>query len=331
MSMMPMTRLAGGALVLLSVNACAPKPDHLSVGSSDTVVVNGRGPAALTVHAFDRAGREIRARGLRYETRAGGDHVRISRDGVVTCDGRGDAIVVVSSGSVSTRGVIRCQPIRGFRHGLRIELLAGESPEPVAVSAVGLDGAPVTAIAGRMSIRDTAVVRLVGGRVVPRARGETYVDVEAGDCAVSVPVEVLERVATPDSLQPHQEFAMPSLRLGVGESRSWQIPAGRFELWLEPQANARDSLMLAGLSLNCARFPGDDRQHYSCVSYSGGRVIVRHPRRSGAAQSLVGQLLVRRLVDPASRVEASNANSGNTSAHVSRSDARRSDKCVEIL
>jgi hypothetical protein len=326
-----MTRLAGSALVLVSLNACAQTPDHLSIGSSDTVIVNARGPVALAVHAFDRAGREIRARGLRYETRAGGNHVHISTDGVVTCDGRGDATLVVSSGSVSTRGVIRCQPIRGFRQTPRMVLLTGGPPKPVAVSAVGLDGEPVTAIAARMSVGDTTVVRLVAGSVVPRAPGETFVDVEAGDCAVSVPVEVLERVATLDSLQPYQEFAVPSLRLGVGESRSWRVPAGRFELWLEPVGDARSSLALAGLGLKCARFPGDDRQHYSCVSYSGGSVIVRDAGRGGSTQPLVGHLLVRRLAGPASRLSASNANSGNMSERISRSDVRRSAKCVEIL
>jgi hypothetical protein len=325
-----MTRLAAGALVLLSLDACAPKPAGLSVGSSDTVIVNARGPVALAVHAFDQAGREIRARGLYYETSAGVDHVHISTDGVVTCDGRGDATLVVSSGSVSTRGVVRCQPIRGLRRAQRMELLTGGSPEPVAVTAVGLDGEPVTAIARRMVVRDSTVVRLVDGSVVPRAPGETFVDIEAGDCAVSVPVEVLERVAMSDHLQPYQEFAIPSFRLGVGESRSWRIPAGRLELWLEPLGNARDSLALVGLGLNCARFPGDDGHHYSCVSSLGGSIIVRHPGRSGAAQSL-GQLLVRRLADAPTRLAAGKADSEISKTHLSRSDTLRSGKCVEIL
>ena len=321
-------RLAGKALLLLSLGACARTPERLRLGSSDTVVVNSREPVALPVHAFDRDGRELRVRRTRFTKLTGDDRVRISDDGVVTCLGRGDAQISVTSGARSVRGMVRCEPIRGFRYMPGVELVAGGPPQRLAVAAVGIDGAPVTAIAGRMSVRDTTVVRLADGSVFARARGETFVDVEAGDCATAIHVDVLERVATPDTLEPYQEFMIPSLRLGVGESRRWRIPVGRFDLRFEPAGSDRDPLVLAGVGLNCARFPGEDAQHYSCVSYGGGTVVVRHPGASATAQSLAGRLLVRRLADQSRQSPSSNGKPSASKVNASNASAPPIGGCV---
>ena len=320
--------LAGKALLVLSLGACAGTPKRLRLGSSDTVVVNSRQPEAIPVHAFDRDGRELRVQRKRFAKLTGDDRVRISDDGVVTCLGRGDAQLSVTSGARSARGVVRCQPIRGFRYTPGMELVAGGPPQPLAVAAVGIDGAPVTAIAGRMSVRDTTVVRLANGDVFPRARGGTFVDVEAGDCETAIHVEVLERVATPGTLEPYQEFMIPSLRLGVGESRRWRVPVGRFDLRLEPAGNDRNPLVLAGVGLNCARFPGADGQHYSCVSYGGGTVVVRHPGPRATAQSLAGRLVVRRLADQSRQSPSINGKPSASKVIASNASAPPIGNCV---
>lgn len=73
--------LAAKALLPLSLGACTRTPKSLRLGSSDTVVVNSREPVALPAHAFDRDGRELRVRGMRYAKLAGDD-----RSGASTSD-----------------------------------------------------------------------------------------------------------------------------------------------------------------------------------------------------------------------------------------------------
>ncbi len=205
--------------LLFLITACVDRrPARLAV--PDRVVVNSRTATRLPVAARNAAGRIVSASGTRYELVSGGD-VQLSDNGVVTCWQPTDAEIRVTRAELSTRFIVRCRPILGFRLPATVRLLTTDPPRELMVGAVGLDGNPVTLLAGTASVRDTQVVVLRNGRLYPKARGVTEVDVTAGDCSIAVQIKVVELSSTPEALKPNEEFAT-ALRLVGGEIHDWR-------------------------------------------------------------------------------------------------------------
>lgn len=285
---------AGWSILLLAVTACLDaRPVRLAAGHADTVIVNSRGSVPLAVRLVDANGIERKARGVHYRFIAGRD-VALAGDGRVTCHGRGDAEVEAARGDLTTRVTVLCRPIKGFRMPRELRLTIGGPPAPLDVTAVGVDGKPVDMLAGAASVRDTQVVALVDGYLHARARGTTLVDVEAGDCAVAIPVEVVESSRTPDGMLPHEQYA-ESLRMAPGELRSWRLRPGRYEISLFGDGRAGAHLRLASYQMNCAAFPGTE--HYMCIAKDRASVIVRHTAPAGQGRQATATLLVHRRGD----------------------------------
>lgn len=312
-------RWLGRPALLFIIAACADRrPARLVV--PDTVVVNSRKPTRLPVDVRNAAGHSVSASGLRYELVSGGQ-VQLSDNGVVTCSQPADAAIRVTRAELSTRVIVRCRPIRGFRLPTPVRLLTTDPPHELTVDALGLDGNPVTLLAGTAMVRDTQFVVLRKGHLYPKARGATYVDVTAGDCSIAIRIEVIERSSTPGELSPNEEFAT-ALRLVGGEIRSWHIPPGRYELELVSAPTQRQHLVLGGTDLHCSSFPGErQRQHYSCVARGSAAVIVRHPKSAGSGAVLGADLYVRRWEDPATVVTRSDSADGD----------QRGDACPIII
>lgn len=286
---------ASWSILFLAVAACVDeRPVRLVAGRSDTVIVNSRGSVPLAVRLVDVNGVERRARGARYQLVAGRD-VELANDGHVKCDRRGDAEVAATYGELATRVTILCRPIEGFGMPRVLRLAIGGTPAPLDVGAIGMDGKPVDMVAGSASVRDSQVAALVDGYVHARARGTTMVDVEAGDCAVSIPVEVIESSRTWDRLLPHEQYA-ESLSMAAGELRSWRLPPGRYEISLFGDDGAPARLRLASYQMNCAALPGTEQQ-YSCIAKDRASVIVHHTEPAGRGRRSTANLQVHRRGD----------------------------------
>jgi len=318
-------RVAYTSLLVACLAACQGEPSRVVVGTADTVVLNHRGPVRLPVRLLDDAGRELERRPLRVEP-VRGTQLRLADDGSVTCLGHDDAVVRVSAGRATTLASVRCRPVAGIRlPPVRLRLALGGPPQALTFGAVAPDGAPVSLFVARLRAQDTTVVRLQRDSVVPRALGETWVDVEIGDCRAALLAEVVARVADPSTLRPHEEFMLSGLRLADGETRRWSVVPGLYELALESVGGASGGLLLRGTGFTCARFPGDPGQHYSCMAAPGAEVRVES-HRTQRSHRPVGTLLIRRRVDP------SVAGTGRTlpnTGHLSR--AQRARMCGVVL
>ena len=309
------------ALVVLA--SCTERPVRIVAGVADTAIVNSRQPMQLPVRMLGATGRELASRGLRYEW-VSGDRIRVSEDGRVTCNRSGDAVVRVSRRELSREFVVRCRPIQAFRHSNGIRLLAGGASEELTIGAVDVDLKPVSLLAGKASVRDTTIAKLIDGRVHPKSPGATYVDVAVGDCVTSIRVDVVERVDSTLKLGPSREFVAAPLRLVGGELRSWRIPSGHYGIRLDVDSTQRAQLVLAALRMNCARF-GDGDQQYSCVAREGATIVVRNPRSPGQTRELSGALTIQSL-------ESRPTNDGvMRNALNTDSRAERRAMCAEII
>ena len=286
---------AGWPILFLAVAACIDaRPVRLVGGRSDTVIVNSRGSVSLPVRVVDVNGVERRARGVRYRLIPGGD-LELADGGRVTCDRPGDAEVEAMYRDLSTRLTVLCRPIEGFRIGRVLRLTIGGPPAPLDVEAYGVDRSPVDLVAGTASVRDSQVAALIDGYVHARARGVTTVDVEAGDCGTSIPVEVFESSRTSDGLLPYEQYA-ESLSMAAGELRSWRLPSGRYEIRLLGDGGAPADLRLASHQMNCATLPRTEQQ-YSCIASDRASVIVHHTEPAGRGRQSTATLLVHRRGD----------------------------------
>ena len=286
---------AGRSILFLAVAACVDaRPVRLVAGRSDTVIVNSRGSVSLPVRLVDANGAERVARGVRFRLIPGGD-LELANGGRVACDRPGDAEVEATKGDLSTRVTVLCRPIEGFRIGRVLRLTIGGPPAPLGAEAYGVDRRTVDLVAGTALVRDSQVAALIDGYVHARTRGITTVDVEAGDCAVSIPVEVVESSRTSDGLLPHQQYA-ESLSMSAGELRSWRVPPGRYEISLFGEGAAPAHLRLASHQMNCAALPRTEQQ-YSCIASDQASVIVHHTEPAGRGRQTTATLLVHRFGD----------------------------------
>jgi hypothetical protein len=270
-------------------------PVRLVVGKADTVLVNSRAPVQLPVRLLDANGNELQVSGVRYE-RLSGDSVTISGLGRVTCTRAGDAELRVSVGTLTTRAHVICRPVKGFRfiYDDTPPLIAGGPPRHLQLPAIGLDGNPVTTLAGTVTVGDTNVAALHELIVYPRGPGSTSVDVDIGDCVFSKGVEVHEPVSSPGELRRREQlFAVYPLRLVDGEIRSWRLPRGEYRVGLVPERGNNAELVLKTTAMNCVQWLGSG-QEYHCIALAGASVNVHNPRSAGSGGELAGDFFVQR-------------------------------------
>lgn len=307
---------ASWSILFLAVAGCTDaRPVRLVAGRSDTVIVNSHRSVLLAVRLVDANGVEHRSTGVSYQLIAGGD-VILAEGGRVTCGRSGDAQVAATYAGLSTRVTVLCRPIEGFRMPRELRLTMGGPPAALVVGALGVDMKPVDMIAGTASVRDSLVAKLVDGYIHARARGLTMVDVEAGDCEVSIPVEVVEARSTTDGLLPHQQYA-ESLSMAAGELRSWRLPPGRYEVSLVGDRGTPANLRLASYQMDCGAFP-QTKEKYLCVAKDRASVIVHQVQPVGRGRQSTGTLLVHRLGDFGSE-------------SVSRRPRRATDRCPGFI
>lgn len=265
------------AMALLAAGGCKGPPARIVAGPSDSVVVNSRRAMRLAVRVLDARGHALPDTGVRFEWMSG-TLATVSPEGVVMCNRAGDAVVRVSLGAVFTDVHLLCRPIRTLRAWSELRFVTGDSAQPIPLEALGLDGAPVSQLAGVATIQDDRVATLTGLRVTPRAPGKTYVTVHVGDRGVGAGVIVYDRVATlvaPPAGAPG--VAVP-VTMGSGETRRWRLPAGRYIVGLFPESSA---VRFAVLDAPCVQLPWDRR--IMCDADDGATVVAYVPWSAGSS------------------------------------------------
>jgi hypothetical protein len=236
-------------ILAVTVGCTSRRPVRLVAGRSDTVVVNTSTRVQIPVTGVDAMGRVHDVSGLEFEWLSG-DPISLSSDGDVTCAKPSQALLRTRNPHLSTRFVLLCRPVKGFRPAPGIELVVGAGAQRLPLYAVGLDGKPVTQLVGSATIEDDQVADLEGAMVYPRAPGATGIDVEIGDCIVGISVWVYGRARDATAIKPNQAF-FTRLRLPGGESDSWHVAPATYHLALLPDSGAEADLILGGTSLNC--------------------------------------------------------------------------------
>jgi len=225
-----------------------------------------------------------------------GDRIAISDRGEVHCVGRADATVRASIGRLSTVFRLFCRPLRRLAFNAKASgLFLGGPPQQLDIVGEGLDGRSETLLALRLRVRDTSIVRIERGLVVPRRMGATRIDVEAGDADMSYWVQVLERADSSVGLRPYQAF-MQRVTLVDDDSRNWPITPGPYEIRFIPDDEHQGSLLFAVTNANCSRY-SDHEPHLSCVAGKNAQVVAGVDARSGRKTRVTGLLVFRRLVD----------------------------------
>jgi hypothetical protein len=282
-------------------------------GFDGPVVVSTMRPVRLPVRVFDADGDALAPLGVRYAWESG-TPLEVSPEGAVRCAARGDAVVRASLGALVTRVALSCQPVRWLHLKPWYNFALGDPAQPVRVGAVGVDGAPVTRLAADVRVADTRVAtfeRTPGGmRLTPRGPGRTEVQVHAGGGWAQAAVTVFEPVATLKGLRDDQRFVLASTAVAPRAAVRWPLPAGRFWLVNQVDANGDAPLVAVDGPVTCAPALAPGVYRTRCeVRGRGASVTLAHP--GAAVGPLVGTLAIEREGEaPRSRA-------------VSRSGARR--------
>ena len=286
------------ASVLLIFAACADKrPVRISVGTSDTVVINDTEPVLLPVRVFNAEGHILKTGGLRYEF-ASHNHMRISRNGRVVCDQVGDAEVHASLRQLSTEFQLLCRPVRELRSGTTMYLVVGDSAQDIPVGAIGLDGQPVTSFVASATIRDTTIATLDGMSVRPRSPGGTSIEVRVGEKSVGIGVWVYEHARTLEGLGRGRQTVAVPVRLASGATYRWHLPQGNYLLSILPDQHfqGRSALKLDAVGAKCTQAAFLGEQSYGCLAFSDdASVSIENPLRSEPAREFTGRLAVFRV------------------------------------
>ena len=276
-------------VALLLATACNGPPARIVAGPSDSVVVNSRRAMRLVAHVLDARGHALPDTGVRFEWMSG-TLATVSPEGVVVCNRAGDAVVRASVGSVFTDVHLLCRPIRTLRALSELRFVAGDSTQPILLEALGLDGMPVSQVAGVATIQDDRVATLTGLRVTPRAPGRTYVTVHVGDRGVGTGVMVYERVATLAAPRAGEPGVAVPVTLQSGETRRWRLPRGRYLVGLLPESSG---VRFAVLDAPCVRLPWDRR--VMCEAEAGATVVAYAPISATSAPSVSGAVTLETI------------------------------------
>lgn len=284
-----------GLLVLAAACTDTP-PVRLVAGRADTVIVHNRQPVPLPVFGFAKDGDTVTVRNLRFH-RVSGDPIRVTSRGMATCDRAGDATVEVSHRRVSTRFLLMCRPIVGFRFAGNPRMILGGPTIPLQLDAVGVDGESVFPIVGIATVEDSSVVTVQGMDLAARGPGRTDVRIEAGDCRTEISVEVNERVRSLGVLEPYQEYVTP-VSIVAGETQTWPIAKGDYEIEFEPADSTLPSLVIGAAGAQCM---GSTARGYHCLALEPAKLVLRHPGVPGTVAAVTGELTVRSNARPTRR------------------------------
>lgn len=282
-------------LPLLGTSGCgssASAPARITAGAADTVVVNNVRAVHVPVQVFDAAGHALSDSSVRYTWQAG-EPMAVSALGTVVCSHRGDATIRATLRQLSTRIVVRCRPVAAVRFPGSLELVLGDSAQPIPFAAYGPDNRPVDIVAARVWVRDSGVVALNGVRVQGRMQGTTLISITIGDQGATSGVRVYERTTTLDGLKTERRLVALPLRLARGSMQRWSLPPGGWILSVLPPEKDGAGIQLRVEGARCDMLQGFGPRRYGCVSNQMASVVVYAPWRAGSTEVLTGTLAVK--------------------------------------
>lgn len=256
-----------------------PVPAHISVGLSDTVIVNSRQPVALPVQVFDSHGAILPRPEVRWQWMLEDSTTRravLSDSGVVHCQHRTDAIARVHSGSIEKQVTILCRPIAIVRSLPLEPLRLGGPPGSYEFGAFASDTTPIDEVAAIATIADTNIAVLHGNLVYPRSVGETWLYVQAGDCNVYLLVSVEDPVDDPQHLAFLRPFET-RFTLASGEVRSWHPPSGLIYVHLLSTPVRSSFTNIGILYANCTNLRENHRA-WSCIMSDSSVIVMQNTR-----------------------------------------------------
>ena len=284
--------------IVVALLARGGPPARLVVGAegvTNRLVVSTMRPVLIPVRVLDSSGALLPESDVRYAWESGA-RASVSPRGVVRCNGRGDALVRASLGSLIAHFRLSCQPVRELRTRPWHNLVLGGPAQELRVGGIGVDGAPVTRLAAKFSVEDTTVAVLDDMWIRPLSPGRTFVNVNVGGHSARTAVTVFEPVSTLEGLRPDQRYVVAVVRLRPGEEVRWPLSEGRY--WLVNQVNGEGDAPALGVAgpVAClpAPEPGVHRTH--CVVRRPG-AFVTLARQPTAASAIVAELAVEKEAD----------------------------------
>lgn len=286
-------RAAIAALNAVWIVGCVSADDQritsLSVGVNDTLIVHSVRPVQIPVRGIDVRRREVPVASARFQWIAG-DSIPLSSDGVVNCTQSADATIRTSYARLVTTAVIRCRPVRSVRIAGPIQFILGDAAKSIPVQVLGLQGEPVSMLAGTVTLQDSGIVEAEGLRIRPLSVGGTLLSLRVGDQEGAAGVHVFELVTTLDLLTAEKQFVALRLRLASGELRRWQLPVGQWMLTMMPYEDEGRGLRLRVEGAVCMAARLTPRRTV-CEVKTPASVFIDNPTKTHRS----GELLVRRV------------------------------------
>ena len=271
--------------------------------AEDGIVVNNVNAVQLPLHVLDKRGRRLKSPPMHFEL-ASGAPISVSPTGEIRCGVAGDAIVHATSGAAAADMKVLCRPVMDIRESSWIDLVAGDPPRELPFYAVGLNGEPVNQLRGAIQVEDSSIATYNGSMIRPRAVGRTIVMIKVGDRAMPMRVIVHQPVQSFESLRPNQLDVARPVRLAIGDTVHWALPAGAFWLKYIPKRAAETPPTIAlegnvacstGDGVRTYRMPAEEYGKY-CFVRSGASVLVAHG--ANGVPIVEGSLLLQRVTSP---------------------------------
>ena len=253
--------------------------DSLVVGDADTAVVYNREPVQLPIRMIGRAGRAVDSLRVHFVWLSG-DSIPFSKTGIVVCLKPSTTVLGATLASAFARVEVRCRPVRSVEMAGPLNLVVGDSLQPpLQVRALGLDGQPM-AVAGKVTISDSSVVRVERGRVIPVSPGHSWLWFSVGDAWAEIIVHSYEPVATLDHLRPEQGHVAVSADLRTGESRRWSVPPGHWVVAIRTDRNVAEGLGVHAEGATCGGISTLVKGGFGCYSKADWSILVSRPATS---------------------------------------------------
>lgn len=174
-----------------------------------------------------------------------------------------------------------------------MNLVVGDPAQDVTFEAVGMDGLPVTLLAGQVFVADSSIATLDGLRLRARAQGSTALTIRIGDRLAYAAVHTYERALSPEGIRPGQHLAVP-LHISGGEMLRWRLSASAegYYVAMLPEHDNQPLPRFVIVGASCV--PALDAHSFFCLAQHGASVTVYHPQQIDPKQELAGSLAVWR-------------------------------------